>query len=42
MKIIKRPLPKGQRKKFIVKIGKKVKIINSLYAKKKKKKNIIK
>jgi hypothetical protein len=47
MKILKRLLPKGVRKKFIVKIGKKVKIVNSLYDKKKKKndknkKNIIK
>lgn len=40
MKIIKRKLPEGVRKKFIVKIGKKVKVINSLYYKKKKKKNI--
>jgi hypothetical protein len=38
VKIIKRELPEGVRKKFIVKIGKKVKIINSLYSKKKKKK----
>ncbi len=40
MKIIKRKLPKGVRKKFITKIGKKVKVINSLYDKKKNKKNI--
>ena len=40
MKIIKRKLTEGVRKKFIVKIGKKVKVINSLYDKKKKKKNI--
>ena len=40
MKIIKRKLPEGVRKKFIVKIGKKVKVINSLYDKTKKKKNI--
>jgi hypothetical protein len=39
MKIIKRKLPEGVRKKFIVKIGKKVKIVNSLYDKKKKKKD---
>ena len=38
MKIIKRKLPEGVRKKFIVKIGKKVKIVNSLYDKKKIKK----
>ena len=38
MKIIKRPLPEGERKRFIVKIGKKVKIVNSLYDKKKKNK----
>ncbi len=39
MKIIKRKLPEGVRKKFIVKIGKKVKVINTLYDKKKNKKN---
>lgn len=31
MKILKKKLPEGVRKKFIVKIGKKVKILNSLY-----------
>ena len=31
MKIIKRRLPEGVRKVFDVKIGKKVKILNSLY-----------
>lgn len=36
MKIIKRELPEGVRKKFITKIGKKVKVVNSLYSKKKK------
>jgi hypothetical protein len=40
VKIIKRELPEGVRKKFIVKIGKKVKIINSLYCKPKKKKDL--
>lgn len=34
MKIVKRNLPEGVRKKFEVKIGKKVKIINKLYCKK--------
>lgn len=38
MKIIKRELPEGIRKKFDTKIGKKVKIVNSLYSKNKKKK----
>jgi hypothetical protein len=36
MKILKRELPKGVRKKFIVKLGKKVKLVNSLYSKPKK------
>ena len=31
MKIIKRKMPKGIRKTFEVKIGKKVKVLNSLY-----------
>lgn len=39
MKIIKRRLPEGVRKIFEVKIGKKVKVVNSLYDKKKKKDN---
>lgn len=38
MKIIKKELPEGIRKKFDTKIGKKVKIVNSLYSKNKKKK----
>jgi hypothetical protein len=38
MKILKRELPEGVRKKFIVKLGKKVKLVNSLYSKPKKKK----
>ncbi len=38
MKIIKKELPKGERKKFITKIGKKVKVVNSLYCKNKKSK----
>ena len=38
MKIIKKRLPEGIRKKFEVRIGKKVKIVNSLYDKKKTKK----
>jgi hypothetical protein len=38
MKIVKKELPKGVRKKFITKIGKKVKIVNSLYSKSNKKK----
>ncbi len=36
MKIVKRKLPEGVRKIFEVKIGKKVKVVNSLYDKKKK------
>ena len=38
MKVIKKELPEGVRKKFVTKIGKKVKIVNSLYTKNKKKK----
>lgn len=38
MKIYKKLLPKGVRKKFEVKIGRKIKIVNSLYDKKSKKK----
>lgn len=37
MKVIKRELPEGVRKKFETKIGKKVKVVNSLYDKKSKK-----
>lgn len=37
MKIVKKELPEGVRKKFVTKIGKKVKIVNSLYSKKNKK-----
>ncbi len=40
MKIIKRLLPVGVRKKFDVKVGKKIKILNSLYCKHKSKKEI--
>lgn len=36
MKVIKRELPEGVKKKFITKIGKKVKVVNSLYSKKNK------
>jgi hypothetical protein len=36
MKIVKKELPEGVRKKFITKIGKKVKVVNSLYSKPKK------
>lgn len=39
MKILKANLPEGVRKKFVVKIGKKVKLINKAYAGKKKKDN---
>ena len=39
MKIIKKELPEGVKKKFVTKIGKKVKIVNSLYCKKKIKKS---
>ena len=31
MKVIKKELPEGVKKKFVTKIGKKVKIVNSLY-----------
>ncbi len=37
MKIIKRDLPEGVRKKFEIKIGKKVKVLNSKYYGKKAK-----
>lgn len=39
MKVIKKELPEGVRKKFVTKIGKKVKVVNSLYCKKPSKKN---
>lgn len=39
MKVIKKELPEGVRKKFDTKIGKKVKILNSLYYDKKSKKS---
>ncbi len=38
MRTIKKILPEGVRKKYIVKIGRKIKIVNSLYSKKKPKK----
>ena len=38
MKVIKKRLPEGVKKKFITKIGKKVKVVNTLYLKKKKNK----
>lgn len=37
MKVIKRELPEGERYRFEVKLGKKIKVKNSLYDKKKKK-----
>lgn len=37
MKVIKRELPEGVKKKFITKIGKKIKVVNTLYQKKNKK-----
>ena len=37
MKVVKRDLPEGVRKKFTTKIGKKVKILNSKYYGKNKK-----
>jgi hypothetical protein len=40
MKVIKRKLPEGVKKIFDVKIGKKRKILNSLYCKHKSKKEI--
>lgn len=42
MKVVKRLLPAGVRKKFEIKIGKKVKILNSLYYSKKPKKDVAK
>ena len=37
MKVVKKKLPEGVKKKFTTKIGKKVKILNSLYYGKNKK-----
>lgn len=37
MKVIKANLPEGVKKKFVIKIGKKVKLVNKLYLKKKTK-----
>ena len=37
MKVIKKRLPEGVKKQFITKIGKKVKVLNTLYLKKKNK-----
>lgn len=39
MKVIKKKLPEGVKKQFVTKIGKKVKVINTMYLKDKKKKN---
>ena len=39
MKVIKANLPDGVRKKFETRIGKKVKLVNKKYAKKKNKNN---
>lgn len=39
MKVIKRELPEGERYRFEVKLGKKIKVKNSLYDKKKNKEN---
>lgn len=36
MRVIKKELPEGTRKQFEKRIGKKVKVVNSLYSKKKK------
>ncbi len=38
MRIVKRELPKGVRYKFETRIGKKIKVVNTLYLKDKKKK----
>ena len=38
MKVIKANLPEGTKKKFITKIGKKVKLVNKTYANRKKNK----
>lgn len=37
MRVIKKELPEGVKKKFITRIGKKVKVVNTLYLKDKKK-----
>jgi hypothetical protein len=37
MKVLKADLPEGVRKKFVVRIGKKIKLINKKYAGKKNK-----
>ena len=39
MKVIKKELPEWVKKRFETRIGKKVKVINTLYLKDKKKKN---
>jgi len=39
MKVVKRELPDGVKKKFETRIGKKVKVINTKYLKNKKKKS---
>ena len=40
MKVVKKRLPEGVKKQFITKIGKKVKVLNTLYLKKNKKTNL--
>ena len=40
MRIVKRDLPEGVRKMFVIKIGKKIKVINKLYCKKPNKTNV--
>ena len=37
MKVVYKELPEGVKKQFVTKIGKKVKVVNTLYAKNKKK-----
>ena len=39
MKVVKRNLPEGVRKKFEIRIGKKIKVVNKLYCKPKKANN---
>ena len=41
MKVVKKRLPEGVKKQFTTKIGKKVKIVNTLYCKKRKQKRKI-
>lgn len=42
MKVVKANLPEGVKKKFVTKIGKKVKLVNKTYANRKKNKKNVK